>query len=291
MRGKKLMFTIILFDLLDLIYSINFSEENETTIMNIYYEDGEYITNESKSIDENAAAYAIYDKSYERVGWDFLAIGSYEKNDIKYANEEKAYAMGYLEGVLTKDRIFSYFIDMQHFLFYNQNFTLPETVREFLKKNIIYMEDMALKNKDKDIYWENVYYIYKQLQGLYDGYNDTAEEEKKIDFYDFIFIPGLTDSEDAEYYNDATNRPHFSEMTNEELNFFTLIKSHCSALIKLADDYNDIWFGHNTWFSYNSMIRIFKEYRFVTNNNDLKSKTLAFLRILLLYIVKMIFIS
>ena len=221
-------------------------------------------------------SYAIYDKSYERVGWDFLAIGSYEKNDSKYKDEDKAYAMGYLEGILTKDRIYSYFIDMQHFLFYDKNFTIPDKVREFLKINILYMEEMSLKNKDKDKYWENVYYIYKQLQGLYDGYKISADEEKQIDFYDFIFIPGLTDSEDAEYYNDTTSRPHFANMTSEEIKFFTLIKSHCSALIKLADDFSDIWFGHNTWFSYNSMIRIFKEYRFITNNNDLKSKVVAF---------------
>ena len=165
---------------------------------------------------------------------------------------------------------------MQHFLFYNKNFSIPEQVREFLKKNIIYMEEKSLQNKDKDIYWENVYYVYKQLQGLYEEYKISADKDKQIDFYDFIFIPGLTDSEDAEYYNDTTNRPHFANMTSEEIKFFTLIKSHCSALIKLADDFSDIWFGHNTWFSYNSMIRIFKEYLFITNNNSLKSKVVAF---------------
>ena len=138
------------------------------------------------------------------------------------------------------------------------------------------MEEMALKNKDSDPYWENVYYVYKPLLGLYDGYKSSADKDKQIDFYDFIFIPGLTDSEDAEYYNDTTTRPHFANMTNEEIKIFTLLKSHCSALIKLADDYSDIWFGHNTWFSYNSMIRIFKEYRFITNNNDLSSKVVAF---------------
>ena len=274
MKGK--IFIIILFYLFIVIYSMNASKENERTIMNIYYEKDNYVTRKSKSIDQNAIAYAIYDKSYERVGWDFLAIGSYEKNDSKYKDEDKAYAMGYLEGSLTKDRIYSYFIDMQHFLFYDRNFTIPDKVREFLKKNFLYMEEMSLQNKDKDEYWKNVYYIYKQLQGLYDGYKISADKEKQIDFYDFIFIPGLTDSEDAEYFNDTTSRPHFANMTSEEIKFFTLIKSHCSALIKLADDFSDIWFGHNTWFSYNSMIRIFKEYRFITNNNDLKSKVVAF---------------
>ena len=275
MRGK--IFTIVLlFHLFTVIFSTNVSNENEKTIMNIYYEKDNYVPKKSKSIDKNAIAYAIYEKSYERVGWDFLSIGSYEKNDSKYKDEDKAYAMGYLEGILTKERIYSYFINMQHYLFYEQNFTIPEKVRDFLKKNIIYMEEKALKYKDNDIYWENVYYIYKQLQGLFDGYKASADPDKQIDFYDFVFIPGLTDSEDAVYYNDTTARPNFANMTYEEMKVFTLLRSHCSALIKLADDYSDIWFGHNTWFSYNSMIRIFKEYRFITNKEDVKSKVVAF---------------
>ena len=271
MGGK--IFAIVLFYLFIGIYN---SEENEKTIMNIYFEKDNYVTKTSESIDKSAIAYAIYEKTFEKVGWDFLAIGTYEKKDNKYTNEEKAYAMGYLEGVLTKDRIYSYFINMQHFLFFDRNFTLPDRVREFLKKNILYMEEKSLKYKDNDTYWENAYYVYKQLQGLYDGYKNTAEKEKQIDFYDFVFIPGLTDSEDAEYFNETTTRPNFSNMTSEEIKVFTLLKSHCSALIKLADDYSDIWFGHNTWFSYNSMIRIFKEYRFISSKNDFKSKVVAF---------------
>ena len=127
------MFAIILFYLFVVIYS-NISKDNERTIMNVYYEKNKYFTKKSKSIDQNAIAYAIYEKSFERVGWDFLAVGSYEKNDSKYTNEDKAYAMGYVEGILTKDRIYPYFIDMQHFLFFDKNFTLPDNVREFLKK-------------------------------------------------------------------------------------------------------------------------------------------------------------
>lgn len=111
--------------------------------MNIYYEKDNYVTKKSESLDKSAIAYAIYDKSYERVGWDFLAIGSYEKNDSKYKDEDKAYAIGYLEGFLTKNRIYSYFIDMQHFLFYNKNFTIQDKVRDFLKK-IFYIWNKCL---------------------------------------------------------------------------------------------------------------------------------------------------
>ena len=61
----------------------------------------------------------------------------------QYKDEDKAYAIGYLEGFLTKNRIYSYFIDMQHFLFYNKNFTIQDKVRDFLKK-IFYIWNKCL---------------------------------------------------------------------------------------------------------------------------------------------------
>ena len=271
------IFIILLFYFFICIQTYTIPDENEQTIMNIYYENnGKYTTKNSTTRDENAIAYAIYNKSYERIGWDFLAISSYEKNDSKYKDEDKAYAMGYLEGVLTKNRIYSFFINVKHHFFSDKNLKIPDNLKQFFKKNILYMEEMSLKNKDTDIYWENVYYIYKQLKGLYDGYMSVAEKEKQIDFDDFLLLPGLPDSLEALYYKDTKNRPNFIKMTNEEIKRFTLLNSHCSALIKLADDYSDIWFGHNTWFIYNAMIRLFKEYRFISNKNNLKSKTVAF---------------
>ena len=43
----------------------------------------------------------------------------------------------------------------------------------------------------------------------------------------------------------------------------------------MAADYSDVWFGHNTWTSFASMTRIFKEYKFKTNNKSEKALTIA----------------
>ena len=56
------------------LYSIKSEESNEHIIMNCYYisENNSYITNISNKRDENALASAIYNKTYEEIGWDYL---------------------------------------------------------------------------------------------------------------------------------------------------------------------------------------------------------------------------
>ena len=61
-------------------------------------------------------------------------------------------------------------------------------------------------------------------------------------------------------------------MTDEEIKSFIISNSHSSALIKLSDDFSDLWFGHNPWITYLTMIRIFKEYRFISNKGKEKGK-------------------
>ena len=85
-----------------------------------------------------------------------------------------------------------------------------------------------------------------------------------------------TDIEDAIYYNDTAKRPNFKNMTIEEIRTYTAMHTHCSALVKVANDLSDIWMGHNTWTTYGTMIRTFKEYRFVSNNQTEKSKVVVF---------------
>ena len=268
-------FIIFLFSFI-FVHSYIEPNENEKIIMNIYYnkESQNFTLEKSENIDENAIAYAIYNRSYEKTGWDFLALSTYEKKDGKYDDSDKAYAMGYLEGYLTKDKIYTYFMSMKHYLF--DSLIIPENLKKFFEINIKYMKENSFKNKESDKYWEHVYYIYKQWEGLYDGYLKSAEEVEIFNFNEFTILSSTADSMDAINYKAPENIPNFYEMEIEDIKLYTLLKSHCSALIKLADDFSDIWFGHNTWHTYTSMLRIFKEYHFVTNKGEEKSKTIVF---------------
>ena len=261
------------------IKSIQLEEENEQIIMNFYYSEkyNNSTTKISNKRDENAVASAIYNKSYEKTGWDYLAISTYEKKDNKYNDSIKAYAMGYLEGVLTKDRIYSHYTNFMHYFLYayrDNSLIIKQIFLEFFQQNIEYMKQKSLKYMDSDPYWEHVYYVYQQIRGLYEGYKSVAEDNKKILFEEFLVLTGTPDAQDIAQH--LLNQFNFEKMTPEEIERFSTLNSHCSALVKLAKDYSDIWFGHNTWNYYVLMIRIFKEYRFATNKGNEKSKTVVF---------------
>ena len=273
----KYFIFVLYFTLLVLINTEKIKED-EKIIMNLYYSktSGKYVTKISSSIDKEALASATYVNSYQSKGWDFLTISSYEKPDNKFDDSIKSYGMGYLEGVLNKDRIFSVYRNLMYFSFYDEDNKFPENLIQYLTKNLAYMKEKSLKYKDEDPYWEHVYYIYNQMLGMFDGYNSVAENEKKIDLIYFQMVVANADIEDAIYYNNMTKRPNFKNMTLEEIRLYTALHTHCSALVKVANDLSDVWIGHNTWTTYGTMIRTFKEYRFVSNKRNEKSKVVAF---------------
>ena len=114
------------------------------------------------------------------------------------------------------------------------------------------------------------------MLGIFDGYTSVAEDSKKIEFLYFQILSSNTEMDDVSYYKNKRGRPNFKNMTIDELLTYTALHTHCSSLVKAANDLSDIWFGHNTWTSYGIMIRTFKEYRFVTNKQTEKSKSVVF---------------
>ena len=273
----KTFYISILFSLLIISKSKEPKEEDPKTIMNCYYSktSSKYYAEISSEIDEDAIASATYINSYETKGWDFLTISSYDKSDYKYPDNAKSYAMGYLEGILNQKRIFQIYRNLMYYSFYDNDNKFTENVIDYLAKNLEYMKSKSLKYMDADPYWEHVYYIYQQMLGLFDGYNSVAENDKKIDLIYFQMVVANTDIEDIVYYN-TENRPNFKNMTNEEIKLFSSLHTHCSSLVKVANDLSDIWFGHNTWSAYGTMIRTFKEYKFVSNKRNEKSKVVVF---------------
>ena len=224
----------------------------------------------SENYDENAVAYGMFTKKLETDGWDYLSISS--NIEPRYNATTKAFAMGFLEGILTRDSIFSHYINMKHNSMFSSNNQMPEFMKKFFQNHHNYIIQMY-NSFPSDIYWANAYTIFMQLKGMVDGYNSVQEKDKQIDIIDFHIIASTPELDDI-MNSDIHHRKNISAMTlNEILNYIDS-RSHCSVLFKLSPDFSELYLGHNTWTSFNSMNRIFKEYRFKAGIEN--SFTMAF---------------
>ena len=277
MKSIFYLFSILIFFNIIILNSSKTIEEVVTTInASCYYikTTGKYKVEIGK-LDKMAAAYAIYTNSYTTKGWDFLTLSSYDGVDDKYSDEIKNYAMGYLEGVLTYERIYPSYYNLNNYKYYTNGGVMPNSTYEFFQKNLQFMQNMTSLYKDSDSYWHEVNNLYYQMRGLHEGYNSTASPEKKIDLVHFQTVVSLGDVDEIGYWK-KENRPDYSKMSTQELINYLELRSHCSGFMKVADDLSDVWFGHNTWTTYNKMIRIYKEYKYVPNSAfPIKAKTIT----------------
>lgn len=277
MENKKYIFVLSFLLLLFKVSSIN-NPIKEKKLYAYFGTDG-LIEAREEGEESDSLAYANYRYAYETEGWDYLTVSSNTNKDSNYKDMDKTYAMGYLEGILSSEQIAHFYENLNALYFKDNGGKMPDDVYDYFKDNLDYVEEEVILNElkgGKNIYWNHAGYVFSQLRGLVDGYNDNIPQGKApIDIVEFQVMTAFGDLDDIPYYK-KSNRPNFKNMTGEEILNYVSYRSHCSALIKMADDFSDIWMGHNSWFSYNTMIRIFKEYRFVSNDDSVKGKTVAF---------------
>ena len=257
---------------------ITYASTAEPILASLYYNkvSGTY-TVKTGVYDTDAIAYTKFTPSYEEIGWDYLTLSSYIGNDkSKYTDVQKAYAMGYLEGYITSHRIYTFYSNVKAYRYRDHGGEMPESTRKFLIDNNNFLKQQIKLYKDSDPFWEHVSYIIYQFQGIVDGYNaNTVQLNRRISYLEFHAINCFGDITELAHY-DKVYRPNFKNMTSKQAATWFDDHNHCSALIKTAPDFSDIFFAHNTWLSYNHMHRIFKEYRFATKKGTEKAKTMVF---------------
>lgn len=249
--------------------AIAFTSEQSATI---YIRDGKY-TVEYGLLDPTGVAFGIYNPTLYQTGWDTLSLSS-NKSPSPYSDYEKAYGIGFLEGVLTSERIYNQFLNKFRQDFYYTGEKMPEYIADFFSTQRKWIEKTFLENPD-DGYWQNVYAVQLQLDGLIDGYNSIATSDKQISYTDFQVLAADSDIGDITLINPKL-RPNYQTMTPEEITHHIDLRMHCSALIKLTANFSDLFFGHATWGNYVNMVRIFKEYNIVFSTIPTKAKNVMF---------------
>jgi len=223
-------------------------------------------------LDEETIAIAKYSLGILTIGWDLLAI----KTNKNFTDIIQAEAAGYLEGYLTRKRIFNHWRNL-HIKTWGIKGQMPENVKEYLLNQQTFVEE-SFKRNQNNTHIYNAYLLNKQFKGLVNGYNDNIieGETEKIEFLDFHTMSSFGDLFDIIHYKNKESRPNFHQMETEEIINHIHRTNHCSAIFKTKEDFSDVFFGHNSWFYYSASTRIFKEYNFNYNHPSIKSRNILF---------------
>jgi hypothetical protein len=247
---------------------LNFNKYN-VYISNVNSREIKIVKSDKYDLDE-AIAYAEFDKKLYKNGWDFLRISSNSLTKNKYDDQLIAYSAGYLEGYITYKKILMHYKNMKQYIFPVQVYTnssMPENVKQYLKENNEWIRNKTKENKDE--YWYNVNLIQEQYEGMVDGFNKKIKEkfnhsqdlkEKLLSYEDFQVMNAFGDLFDIPSYK-SDKKIEYAKFSYKKIIKYIKRHTHCSSIIKLKPDYSDIFFAHNTWFSYLTMTRIFKEYK------------------------------
>ena len=272
---------LILFYLSIILLNVYFQRKTESITANIYYsKTSNKFTVKQEPINKNQSlAYLKYTPSYEEEGWDYLSLSSSDKPESIYSDALKHYGMGYLEGYITYKRIYDHYRNNNNYKFYKNNGTMPSYLENFFIKNLQFIKKMCDLYSSSDPYFHEVNNFFNQMRGVLDGYNTRVSKEndpniKQISLVHFMAIISVGDIDELEYLN-KTQRPNYKNMTIDQIKNYVNERLHCSALIKVANDFSNVWFGHTTWSGYNRLIKMFKEYRYYPGGEfNIKANTI-----------------
>lgn len=253
-----LMFTICLINISKTI-------QQDPLKYSIYYHSDTNTYEVKPGIDrkDNAVADAVYYSSFLSQGWDKLYLTTRAGNDDKI----QAYAAGYLEGAITTNQIFNHYMNTFTETWKDNNGQVTENVLNFLQQQDAYVRNLIQNYNPDSPYDKAMLNVYTQFRGLMDGYNNNTEN-KKLSLVDFHTMNAFGDLSDIKQYKNPTD---FDNQPEEFFYKYIRDSSHCTAFIKMKEDYTDLWFGHNSWWNYTFMTRIMKTYTFNYNSKTQSS--------------------
>ena len=207
---------------------------------------------------EGAIAVATYAPTINQTGWNVLNVTT----SSLFSDEQQAYAAGFAEGAASYQDIVSAIANAAMLPF-------PALIT-YMRQNFEYMMAMVAQNPG-DEYWHQVNLTMLQFHGILDGANSQAPDEaSQIALFNLWVQAAMGDLIDLVPALNITYRSDWKGMNPAEFNSWLATRTHCSALVKLALDLSDVYFGHATWSSYNFMLRVYKHYRLNFKNAPVK---------------------
>ncbi len=165
----------------------------------------------------------------------------------------QAYFSGLIEGYLTSELIGMHWRNnIEHYCDDEQQYC--QRLYSFIETNINFTKSQVFKYRDFDPYWHQIGLSLEQLTGLEDGYKFATKRIQPlgpridIDPKGLILLNLITEFGELEQ---VLNRKKLTKLLNDGM---------CSAIIKVLPDGSDLFVSHNSWTTFQWMLRIVKKY-------------------------------
>jgi hypothetical protein len=195
---------------------------------------------------------ASYSDDIETTGWARLSITAKSGSGM-YSSDDIAYAAGWLEAYLTKDRMYQYWINYVEAEYPRGWSSVNPQLISFMQKQYQFAQQIANAPNASDPYVAAVRVVVKQFAGMADGYakyqTDASKQLTSLQIY------VVASAGDLENLNDA-----FPTSVDRVPRYERATMMDCSALIRVLPDLSDVVTTHTTWRSYYGMLRIYKTY-------------------------------
>mmetsp|Transcript_28081 Transcript_28081/g.71581 ORF Transcript_28081/g.71581 Transcript_28081/m.71581 type:complete len:618 (-) Transcript_28081:213-2066(-) len=191
----------------------------------------------------------------------------------------RSFAAGYAEGVLTHAKIWAFYLNYFEYN-YDDSFHPPPQVGQFFESNMKYTVDVInskTSGVDKRIR-EGAAHTFAMLEGMAAALKEMCEPDSDMDgkkpsdysgkercrALSFSHLFHLNGQGDLGVVQQITNTTKYSqEYESDEAVRATLRQTeHCSCVVRVTDDLSNLFVGHNMWWQYYAMVRIFKYYSF-----------------------------
>jgi len=146
----------------------------------------------SKESENNLIATGIYKRTRYYQGWDKLRIKTFS---IGNGNPLlQCFSAGFIEGAISTQEIYHYYKNIH--VFFKGSKKSIEDIKNFYSvvdqniRNRLKKENFLKSNLNDDEFKRLAYIacLHAQINGLFQGYNSQAKEDKKLGLLDFYFI-------------------------------------------------------------------------------------------------------
>jgi len=209
--------------------------------------------------DDSFCAWAEFEDTLTEVGWGKVAVVGND-DDASIAH----YCSGIAEAALTHTRISQYFSVYYNNYLEEYGGTFPKEIEKWLTKSMEWTRSMADRYQANDAFWNSIYNMLSRFDGLVEGYNRFRDEQDaEFTELQFVVLQSAGDMLDLSFVVSK----HYPELRKKVMSdAWRDTHHHCTGLIFMEKDYENVYVAHDSWHLYNTMNRMLKDYTINSKN-------------------------